>query len=179
VLVAATGTWHASAAAFSGATTGPGSQWQSGSVALDAGPASAVIAVGGARPGSFGAGCVKVTYTGSLAAGVRLYLRAADVGGTGLADHLTLQISAGTGDDSGCADFTPAAVVYNAAGLTDTTRTATAFSAASFSYATGVDGWAATTAATRTYQIKWQLQDDNAARSRTASLTFTWEAQDL
>ena len=103
----------------------------------------------------------------------------ADIGGTGLAAHLALQISAGTGDSGDCSDFVADTTVYKPTGLTDTTRTATAFSAASSSYATGADGWAANPAAQRTYRISWQSQDDNAARNRVGSLTFTWEAQDL
>lgn len=126
--------------------------------------------------GSFGSTCITVTYTGTLPADVRLYLRASNLTGT-LAPYLTLQIKEGTGGTSACTGFTSSATLYNAVGLTDTTKTVTAFAAGVADYSTGVSRWIATANATRTYQFNWQFQDDNAAISRTAGITFTWEAQ--
>ena len=169
--------WHGSAATFTGTTSNPVSDWQAGSVAVDATPAVAVISAAGAQPGSFGSGCVVIRYTGTLDARVRMYLRPTDIGGTGLAPYLTLRVADGTGTDPSCADFAADRTLYNPAGLTDTTKTVPGFAAASHDYATGVSDWAATPGAERTYRIDWRLQDDNAAATRTADLTFTWEAQ--
>jgi hypothetical protein len=168
--------WNPLFASFVATAAMSGSQVQTGMISLGS-PANAVISVAGTIPGSFGASCVKVTYTGALSANVRLYLASAGVGGTGLAPYLTLQVEQGSGSSTDCSDFVASGTVYNSTGLADTSKSVTAFSGASPSYATGVDNWAATTATTRTYQFNWQLQDDNAAQSLTTSLTFTWEAQ--
>jgi len=166
-------------AAFA-ASTGVGSnQWGTGTVALGS-ATNAVISVTGTIPGSFGSSCVKITYNASSPANIRLYLRAADVTGTGLGAYLTLQIKQGSGNNNDCSDFVASGTLYNPTGLTDTTKKVTTFSAASSNYSTGVDNWAATTnPETRTYQFNWQLQDDNAAQSGTATLAFTWEAQSV
>ncbi|MFG1610764.1 hypothetical protein [Actinoplanes sp. NPDC049265] len=163
--------WHTSGAAFTD-TTATTADWRAGSVALSGTPATAVISASGAIPGSFGSTCVVVAYTGTLDARVRLYLRPADITGTGLASYLTLQISEGTGSSASCTDFATTGTLWNPAGVP-------AFAAASHDYATGVSNWLATPAASRTYRIDWQLQDDNAAQNLTAAVTFTWEAQQL
>ncbi|WP_169789725.1 hypothetical protein [Actinoplanes subtropicus] len=168
--------WRPLYASFAATAGMPGAQVRTGMVALGS-PANAIVSVTGAIPGSFGSSCLRITYTGSLTGHVRLYLTPAGIAGTGLASYLTLQVKQGSGGNVDCSDFVPAATVYNPAGLIDTTKTVTAFGAASPGYATGVDSWTAATSDTRTYEFNWQLQDDNAAESRTASLTFTWEAQ--
>ncbi|MFC4043206.1 hypothetical protein ACFO1B_32650 [Dactylosporangium siamense] len=170
--------WQASFAAFSATTTDGVDNWAAGSVSFGANaPATAMFTASGLKPGSNGTACVKITYTGSLAASVRLYLKNADLGGTGLAGYLTFQVNEGTGSAADCSDFVSSANDYNAVGMGDTTKTLAAFNTASNSYATGVSGWAATANTTKTYQFKWQVQDNNAANGTTASATFTWEAQ--
>lgn len=168
--------WRPLYASFTAPAGMPGSQVRTGMVGLGS-PANAIISVTGAIPGSFGSGCVRITYTGSLTGNVRLYQAPAGIAGTGLAPYLTLQVKQGSGANADCSDFVAAATVYNPTGLADTTKTVSAFGAASSGYATGVDNWTAATSDTRTYEFNWQLQDDNAAESLTASLTFTWEAQ--
>ncbi|MEV0561934.1 hypothetical protein [Dactylosporangium sp. NPDC050588] len=90
--------WQASFAAFSATTTDGVDSWAAGSVSFGTNaPATAMFTASGLKPGSTGTACVKITYTGSLAASVRLYLKNADLGGTGLASYLTFQVNEGTG----------------------------------------------------------------------------------
>ncbi|WP_433202170.1 hypothetical protein ACQP00_31870 [Dactylosporangium sp. CS-047395] len=169
--------WQASFAAFSATTNNGSNTWSTGTVSFGANsPATALFTASAVKPGSTGTACVKITYTGSLAAVVKLYLKNSDLTGT-LGQYLTLQINEGTGSASDCSDFVSAGNDFNATGLADTTKTLSTFNTASNSYATGVSSWAATTNATKTYQFKYQVQDNNAAQNSTASATFTWEAQ--
>lgn len=168
--------WNASYAAFSATAPTQTNTVTAGTVAIGNSPATAILNVSGPIPGSFGETCVVTTYTGTLPADVRIYLKAADITGT-LAPHLTLQVEEGAGASSSCSDFSGSATLYNTTGWRDTTKTVTAFSAAANTYATGVSRWIATTGGTRTYRFFWQLQDDNAARSLSTTVTFTWEAQ--
>src|SRR5690348_9808032 len=90
--------WHGSHAAFSGTTTNGPNTWAAGSVRFGPNnPVSAAVNVTGLQPGSTGAACVALTYTGTLSAPVKLYLRDADLSGTGLGAYLTLQVQEGTG----------------------------------------------------------------------------------
>jgi hypothetical protein len=168
--------WNVSEAAFFGRSPTGASPVTAGTVTLGNSPATGVLNVAGMVPGSFGSTCITTTYTGTLPADVRIYLRASDLTGT-LGPYLTLQIREGTGSDAACGDFVSAATLYNTTGLADTSKTVTAFSAAARDYATGVSRWRANPGATRTYQFSWQMQDDNAARSATAGIAFRWEAQ--
>jgi len=104
---------------------------------------------------------------------------AGDLTGTGLGSYLTLQVNEGTGDATGgsCADFASTANLYNATGLSDTTKTIAAFASASSGYASGVSAWSAASNATRTFQFRWRQQALNAAVGKTMSVTFSWEAQ--
>jgi hypothetical protein len=169
--------WQASNATFSATATNSANAWSAGRVALSSAPGTAVFAASGLRPGSNGTRCVKVTYDGDLAATVRLYLKNSDLTGTGLAQYLTFQVNEGAGSAVDCGDFVQSANVYNATGLTDPTRTLAAFSTAARDFTTGVGTWSVTPNATKTYQFRWQLQDDNSAQGLTSSATFTWEAQ--
>lgn len=171
--------WGTAYSAWRATTASATNSWTTGTVSFGANsPATTMFSVTGAKPGSFDTRCVKVTYQGSLTGRVRLYVAPGGVTGTGLANHLTLQINQGTGNNGDCSDFVTTGNVYNATGLTDTTKTIATFASASSTFATGVSGWDnVATNATRTFQFKWRLQNDNADVSKTAGVTFTWEAQ--
>lgn len=150
--------------------------WQTGTVTFAANsPAGALFSVTGAIAGSFGQRCVKVTYTGSLAAQARFYL--SSVGGTGLATYLTVQVRSGSGDNADCSDFTSSSTVFNGTGLLDSTQTLALLNSTSSSYATGLGAWAVTANATRTYQFSWRVRPTNLAASKTATFGLTWEAR--
>ncbi len=84
------GTWSA----FDRTASSPGNAVEAGRVALaDNDGGAPLLTLTGARSGSSVTSCVKLTYTGTVAAGVRMD---GVVGGTGLADDLTLVVTRGT-----------------------------------------------------------------------------------
>jgi hypothetical protein len=84
------GTWSA----FDRTASSPGNSVATGRVALaDNAGGAALLSLSGARSGSTATACTKLTYSGTVPADVRIY---ATVGGTGLADDLTLTITRGT-----------------------------------------------------------------------------------
>ncbi|MDI6097034.1 hypothetical protein QLQ12_00235 [Actinoplanes sp. NEAU-A12] len=142
-------------------------------------PAGAIITATGATPGSYERRCVRVSYTGSLPALVRLYVPAGGITGTGLAPYLALQIRSGTGTAANCSDFTAATndyngTGYNAAGLRDLTKTLATLGT---DYATGAGGWNAASGTTRTYEVFWMLLPNNDAASLNVTFTLTWEGR--
>jgi hypothetical protein len=161
-----------SRAAFNATTSNDTNNFAAGTVVLaddDAG--SVMFNLTGMKPGDTATKCVNVTYTGSLAADVKLY---GAVGGTGLATYLDTIVDIGTGAAGGasmdCTGFTPSSNLHN--------TTLEAFGTAHTNYGNGAGGFTgATNPTTRTYRFTVMLQDDNLAQGKTASTTFTWEAQ--
>ena len=169
---------QASYSAYSDKTSNPTSSWTSGTVALsDDDSSTALFTATNLRPGSTGEKCIVVTSTGSLPAAVKLY-------GTGaattkaLSSSLNLTITQGSGGSFGsCTGFTAlssGAAVY--------TGTVADFASAATGYNSGVGSW--TTAGgsaseSRTYKISYTLADNapDSTQGGTASLGFTWEAQ--
>jgi hypothetical protein len=85
-----TGTWSA----FDRTASSPGNSVATGRVGLaDNAGGAPLLSLTGARSGSSATSCTKVTYSGTVPADVRIY---ATIGGTGLADDLTLTITRGT-----------------------------------------------------------------------------------
>lgn len=171
--------WGSVHAAFTAAVAGGSNSWSTGTVTFGANnPATALFTVSNAKPGSTGSACITVTYTGSLPARVRLYVASGGLTGTGLGNHLAFQINEGTGGNADCTDFVQSANDYNTTGLSDHTKTLTAFATSSTDHATGVSTWNnVTNGATKTYQFRYLLKPDNAAIGTTVNATFTWEAQ--
>jgi hypothetical protein len=175
--------WQASFAAFSATTANPNNTFSAGTVTLtdNRQPSSVMFSPTGLKPGSNGSACIKVTYNGSLAAGVKMYVGSGDLttsSGTNLAQYLTLQVAEGTGSANDCSDFSSTATIYNPVGLGDTTKTLTTFAAASNNFANGVSSFAPTGAGqSKTYKISYQLQDNSLAAGLNSTVKFTWEAQ--
>jgi hypothetical protein len=166
--------------AFSATTANPDNEFSAGTVVLadDDADAALVVLPANARPGDSSTRCIEVSYTGSLAAQVRLY---ASVSG-GLADHLTLTTTRGTqtspsypsctgfADDTGNYGYGPNGIVYQgklsglpagwAGGIVDPAATWTNGDAHSYRYTVAVD-------------------DTPAAQGLTATATFNWEARNL
>jgi hypothetical protein len=135
-------------------------------------------------PGDTEAGCITVTYGGSVGAQVRLY---GSTAGTGLDRYLDLQVSRGTnvptdpGFDS-CASFVPDGTNYIGAGPGVVySGTLQAFAD---SHATGlVDPIAGSPEVwsnpeSHVYRFEVTLQDTDAAQGLTATQVFIWEARD-
>ncbi|MBF4616380.1 hypothetical protein ITJ56_17685 [Curtobacterium sp. VKM Ac-1376] len=167
----------ASYAAFSATTSNPTSNWTAGTVALsDDDTNAALFTASDLKPTSTGENCIAVTSTGSLPSTVKLY--GTDAATTNaLASNMALTIEQGTGGGSGsCSGFTPLATdgtLFNG--------TLAAFGTTATSFGTGVGTWAPTGSAseTRVYRVTYTVSSTapNSVQGGTASLGFTWEAQ--
>jgi hypothetical protein len=182
LLIPAAGT--ATYAAYTATTRNDGNRLEAGSVALsDNDSGGAVVSFATGYPGHTDTGCIKVTYSGSLAATVRMY---GTTSGSGLDQYLDLKITRGTyspsdpGFDS-CTNFTAdstdyigagAGVIYNGTlqafaddytgGLVDPTSGSP-------------ESW--TNNEAHVYKIQVTLQNNAAAVNKNATQVFTWEAR--
>ncbi|MEX1008172.1 MAG: TasA family protein [Acidimicrobiia bacterium] len=161
-----------SQAAFNASTTNGPNSWSAGSVALaDDDSASVMFNVSNMTPGDTATKCINVTYTGSLTADVKLY---GSIAGTGLATYLNTTVDIGTGTTGGatasCTGFSLSSNLFNS--------TLASFGTSYTDFSTGLGGFAgATNPTTKSYRFTVTLQDNNSAQSKTATATFTWEAQ--
>ncbi len=157
--------FQSTGAAFSATTENTGNAFVAGTVTLtdnDAG--SAMFNVSAIAGGDSAVGCIEVAYSGSLNPEVRLY--GASTAGDGLEAYLDLTIERGDGT---CAAF-------------GTDGDLGVYLGAATDYATGVDNWQPTGGGpddTFPYRFTITLQDTSAAQGGTATVDFTWEAQDL
>jgi len=167
--------------AFSSTTSNGGNSFAAGTVLLsdnDAG--SALYAVTNAKPNDSSVTCIKVTYTGTLAADVRLYTTSTV---NALASYVNLTIEKGTVSGSpafpGCGTFTSQSTLYSG--------TLASFATNKNSYANGVGVYPASQTQWNQNDSVWfrvtvQLADDNNANGgasplSTGSHAFTWEAR--
>jgi hypothetical protein len=166
--------------AFSSTTTNAGNTITAGTVAIadnDAG--AAMYSIAGAKPGESVSKCIKVTYTGSLDADVRIYT-GSTIGSLG--QYVDLTITPGTQTTStfpSCTGFTadPGGAIY--------TGTLQNFGSTKNSYANGVvdypgSGTKWATNESVVYQVTAALQSsapDAAQGLTTGAHTFTWEAR--
>jgi hypothetical protein len=169
--------WHASYSAFSSTTSNPTNNWAAGTVLLaDDDANTAMFNASNLKPGSTGSKCIAVTSTGSLPSAVKLY-------GTGaattnaLSSSITLTVTQGTGGSFGsCTGFTPLA-----SGSSVYSGTLAAFASSATGYSTGLGNWAPTGSGsdTRVFQISYSFDSaaPNSTQGGTASIGFTWEAQ--
>lgn len=178
LLVAGLAVSTASYSAFSSTTSDDANNWSMGSVALSNDATNAALfSASNLKPGSTGTNCIAVTSTGSLPSAVKMY--ATNVQQTkALASYVTLQVKQGTGGGYGtCTGFTAASGVdgtlYN--------DTLASFATTKTNYATGLGTWkpAGDKTDTKTFQITYTVSPDAPASlmGATASLGFTWEAQ--
>jgi hypothetical protein len=166
-------------AAFSATTASSDNSLAMGTVAIsDNSLGSFMYQVTGAKPGDTVTRCVKATYTGTLAADVKLY--ASPVGAVG--QYVNLTVTPGTGSPTfpGCTGFVAdGAAIY--------TGTLKGFADTHADYATGLvdnpgSGTSWTTNDSVVYQLTLTVQDDNNANGVASSLTtgahtFTFEAR--
>ena len=174
-LVAGVAAWGAFSA-FSATTANTGNSFASGTVAIadNDGASTALYTSANNKPGTPVVSCIRVTYTGSLSADVKLYASAGITGGSAL----NLKIERGTqssGIFPACGDFAATSTAYDGAlGLFAT------------SYAAGADAKAAAapwaTNDTVAYRFTLSAVDEPTANARTTVITsgshdFTWEAR--
>jgi hypothetical protein len=175
LLISGAAVSQASYSAYSSTVATPSSNWTSGTVKIDSdAPATALFTATKLKPGSTEEKCITVTSSGSLASTVKLYATAPATTNA-LSSHIDLTVTQGTLAGADCKAFKPLATgpdVY--------TGTLAAFGAAS-TFATGKGNWAPTGAAaeTRVYKIVYTLNPlaPNDTQGGTASVGFTWEAQ--
>ncbi|MDT7784664.1 MAG: hypothetical protein QOF58_3083 [Pseudonocardiales bacterium] len=167
------------------ATTGNGNNSiASGTVNIsDNDTGNSVVALTNATPGASNSGCIKVSYQGTLASGVRLY---GTTTGSGLDQYLDLTVTRGAYSPSdpvigSCTNFQPdstdyigagAGVIYNGTlqGFPDT------WAAGLVDANTGSpEVW--NTGEAHVYRFQVTLQDNVGAEGLTSTQAFTWEAR--
>lgn len=114
------------------------------------------------RPGDRVSRCISVTYQGTLPAEIVLY---SEVGGTGLARHLQMDVEVGRGGGFGdCTGFASEATLFS--GLLEEMG------------GLAVRVWSAQSGMeTRTFRFTATLADDDRAQGTSASASFIWEAR--
>jgi hypothetical protein len=163
--------------AFTATTANTGNTLSTGTVIIGQHAGATTLYTGtNKKPADSVVGCVRVTYTGSLTANVKLYASAGITNGT----LFTLKIERGSGLSSpdntmNCTGFSASSTPFNASIGTLGT-----------SYGAGLDGKAgAATWATNDsidYRFTISVNDDTTPNAHTSALStgshsFTWEAQ--
>ena len=190
-------TWGSTQAAFYASTDNVGNSWQTGSVVLDHSArgsalfasASDVALKPGLPPRSR---CIRLDYTGSLPADIRMYVGTPSGGATALDPYLVMSVERGTDVNStttvaaDCSTgFTPTATptyldsaTHTDAPTAETSRTLAHLRTQHADYTNGMVVNPATAPNTyMTLKITYSLKDDNGAQDKQSSATFTWEAR--
>ena len=171
--VAAFGTFSA----FSSTTENPGNDIDTGTVALsDNDSGVALYDVNDAAPGTTVDRCITVTYSGDLAADVKLYLP--DAVGT-LGQYVNMTVTPGTDASPSFGDCTG----FVADGAALFTGTLQGFRTAHSSWSNGLvdnpgasSGWAQGNSVT--YRVQLTVQDNNNAQGlATGTHRIMWEAR--
>lgn len=162
-------------AAFSATTTNPGNTFAAGTVTIEDNDGGTALFTSGVehKPGDYDR-CVKVKYTGSLDASVKLYTSAI----TGTGSDLDVTVSKGAGASADCSDFLSAADVYGPNTLANLRA-----SHPNFANGLAVNPGAASNWVTNdevTFRFRITVPDANSAQGKTVDpFTLTWEAQNL
>ena len=184
-LLVGTQTWSA----FSATTSNSANSLAAGTVAItDNDSGAALLSLSSAKPGDFTEGCITVTYSGSLAATVKLYGAGTFTSGSSLAPYIDLVVTRGSFASApafdSCTGFTADGTNYVGAGAGIIfSGTLSSFTNSYTSFANGLtdptsgspEAW--TTSEAHVYKIRATLQNNNAAQSLNVTETFTWEAQ--
>jgi hypothetical protein len=169
------GTWSA----FSGTTQNTGNTFQAGTVVIgdnDGGSTNPLYTVTNAKPGTPVAKCIKVTYTGSLDATVKLYSSTTPV--PAASQYVNLTVEKGTSDTStfpDCGTFSSEATIFSG--------TLQSFMNSKTDFASGVaanpgsqSSWSQNNSLV--YRFTVDIVDSASAQgANVGSHTFTWEAQ--
>jgi Camelysin metallo-endopeptidase len=165
--------------AFSGTTTNGGNSFTAGTVALSDNDAGAsMLTLTNAKPGDSVTGCIRISYTGTLASTVRLY---ANTTGS-LGQYLDLVVTRGTnsGGFGSCGSFSADGTNYIGQGNGVVySGTVSAFPA---SHAAGLVDPSGSPATWNQNDAHWYsfvvtLQNNDAAQGLSGTAGFTWEAR--
>jgi Camelysin metallo-endopeptidase len=161
--------------AFSSTTANSGNTFDAGSVVLgDNDLGAAMYTVSNQKPGQSTVKCIKLTYTGTLDADVKLYTTTSV---NASAQYIDLVVEKGTSDTStfpNCGTFSSQSTLY--------TGTLANFASTKNSYANGIAAypgsatkWVANDALV--YRFTVSVQDSNSAQGASSgSHAFTWQA---
>ena len=199
--------WHASYSAFTATVPNNGNTWTTGTVVLDTDqdgqvafnlpsnvrPDSSLTSLNPPASGPYtapassysgGAACIKVSYTGSVNADVRLY---ATLGGDTavLATWMLFGVDTASGasgdaQDLGCSNF-PASTNMFGSGYPNTTVKIATFPT-DWNSASGTAWTNVANGGVRWYRLAWLIPSTvtaTASATRTLTATFTWEAHSL
>lgn len=199
--------WQASYSAFTATAPNNGNTWTTGTVVLntdesgqvafnlpaDVRPDSSLTSLNPPASGPYtapassysgGAACIKVSYSGSVNANVRLW---ATLGGdtSVLATWMLFGVdtAAGAGadpQDLGCASFPASANMYGG-GYPNTTVKIATFPT-DWASASGTEWSNVATGGVRWYRLSWLIPSTvtaTASATRTLTATFTWEAHSV
>jgi hypothetical protein len=167
--------------AFTSTTSNSGNQFAAGTVYIsDNDSGSAMYSVSNQSPDSPAVvRCIKVTYTGTMDADVKIYASA--VGAVGQYIDLLVETGSGNPTFSGCTGFTPdAAPTLYSGTLKNFADTYTSFASGLADNPGTATKWVTNDAVV--YRFTLTLQDDNGANGgatplSTGAHSFTWEAQ--
>src|SRR2546423_5133886 len=175
--VAGVGTFSA----FSSTTSNDGNTFLAGTVVLtDNDSGSAMYNVSNAKPGDSATACITVTYSGNLAANVKLYTTST-IGSLG--SHLNLTVTQGTGTvafGSSCTNFTPdssGAQIYSGTLSNFASTYANYGSGLALTNASASATWAQNDARVYQFQITLPSSDTTGSGLNAGTHSFTWEAQ--
>jgi hypothetical protein len=167
--------------AFTATTANAGNTFAAGSVIIgDNDSNGAMFNMSALKPGDNDTGCITVTYTGTLAAGVKMY---GTTGGTGLDPYINVVVTRGTIASptfDSCAGFSADATDYIGSGA-GVVYSGTLAGYAD-NYAAGLvdaPGAAETwnTNEVHTYRFAVSMADNDLGQGLNATQTFTWEAR--
>ncbi|MDI6106048.1 hypothetical protein QLQ12_46555 [Actinoplanes sp. NEAU-A12] len=199
--------WQATRATFSDTTSTAANSWATATVKIindevgiavfngltnlkpDAAANSLVLNAAGAYSGasssaSGGSACIKVTYTGSITANIRMY---GTITNAGLAQYLLFSVDTGTNAtaDAGNATNVTCSTYNSVANVSGPSPNSTVYlSGFPNAWATAnTTAWTnAAPNASKWYRISWLLPANTAltgASSVNAQAVFTWEAQNI
>ena len=168
--------------AFSSTTDNTGNTYAAGTVYLsdnDAG--SAMYTVSNQKPGDTVTKCIRLTYTGTLDADVKLYTTSS-VNALGGYVDLTIEKGSMPGGTTfpNCTSFSSESTIYSGT-LSNFTTTKNSYANGIAAFPGAATKWAAND--TLVYRFTLTLQDNNSANGgsggalTTGSHSFTWEAR--
>ncbi len=161
-------------AAFTAKTDNTGNSWLAGTVTLaDDDTGAALFTATDLLPGSNGSACIRVTYTGNVAATVKLFV-ASSAGSMAPYVNLVIEQGAGGGNvggSAGCGGF---------AGATLYTGTLASLASAATGHSTGLGTFApSSNGEFAVYRISYTLDaaTPTAQQGESATAAFTWESR--
>lgn len=180
VVVAGAATWSS----FAQTTANPSNSFSAGTVAISDNDAGTTLSIPALSPGASSSGCIKVTYTGSLASAVHMY-----AGTTGsLAQYLNLTITRGTQTSPtfpSCTGFSADPANYIGAGagvmysgtLSNLASTYTDFANGLVDAPGSPQSWSGGSAHSYMLTVSLPAGAPSAAQGLSSTATFTWEAR--